>query len=117
MKRLLSVLAVVLSLSFSAAQAHTHLESSMPADGAVLTSAPKEVMLHFSEATRLTALTIQKDGDKDAKSIATLPKDPTAAATVPLDVLGPGKYTVSWRALGDDSHVMNGKLSFTVKGK
>src|SRR4051794_30679993 len=38
----------------TAAQAHAHLEKSMPADGSTLGNAPSELMLHFSEAARLT---------------------------------------------------------------
>ena len=114
MKRLLS--AVAMLFCFGAAQAHTHLQSSMPADQAVLASAPAEIMLHFSEASRLTSLSIQKEGGQEQK-IAALPKTASAAVKVPLTPLSPGKYTVNWRAVGGDNHVMSGKLQFTVDSK
>lgn len=117
MKRLLRIFIAAVALSFVVAHAHTHLESSMPADKAVLEAAPSEVMLHFSEATRLTALTIQKEGEKEQMAISVLPKTASAAPKVPLDPLSPGKYIVNWRAVGSDNHVMNGALHFTVKGK
>lgn len=114
MKRLLSTVAVSLFFTLGAAQAHTHLKSSMPADQAVLTSAPKQVMLHFSEASRLTAVSIQKDGDKET-SIAPLPKQASADVTLPVEISGPGTYKLKWRAIGADNHVMSGALQFTVK--
>jgi hypothetical protein len=97
--------------------AHTHLKQAMPADNAELTAPPKQIMLHFSEETRLTALSIQKDGEEEATVVSALPKQATAEFSVPVDVAGPGKYTVNWRAVGADNHVMSGKLHFTVKSK
>jgi methionine-rich copper-binding protein CopC len=35
---------------------------------------------------------------------------------VPLKAeLAPGKYTVAWHAVGDDTHKVDGKYSFEVK--
>lgn len=107
---LLSALAVA-----PAVFAHTHLESSMPADKAVLDKAPSELMLHFSEPMKLTAVTLRKQGEGEAHKLAALPKEPTANASVPLQSLSQGEYTVEWRAVGDDNHVMKGTLQFTIK--
>jgi methionine-rich copper-binding protein CopC len=109
---------VLLAVAFTGmAQAHTHLEMAMPADNAVLAAPPTNLMLHFSEATRLTALSLQKEGEKDAKPIASSPKEAAKAITVPLEPLSPGKYTVNWRVVGNDNHVMSGALKFTVQPK
>lgn len=99
------------------AQAHTHLKMAMPADNSVVAAPPSELMLHFSEATRLTALLIQKEGDGESTNISALPKESAQALTVPLSPLAPGKYFVKWRAIGADKHVMSGTLHFTVAGK
>jgi copper resistance protein C len=99
------------------AQAHTHLESATPADNAVLTSTPSQVTLRFSEPSRLTALTIQKEGEKEPHRIQALPKQLSKELSAPLTPLGAGKYTLDWRALGADNHVMSGKLRFTVAVK
>jgi methionine-rich copper-binding protein CopC len=116
MKKILVTITGLLSLA-GLAQAHTHLEAAMPADNAVLTSAPAEMTLHFSEATRLTALSIQKDGETEQRKVEALPQESAAALRVPLAPLTPGKYTVNWRAIGTDLHVMSGVLHFTVAGK
>ncbi len=110
------VAAAMLALT-GTVQAHTHLEMAMPADKSVLASPPSEIMLHFSEATRLTALSIQKDGDKEAKSLSPLPKESSEELSVPVAPLAPGKYVVNWRVVGADNHVMSGALHFTVTGK
>ena len=76
-----------------------------------------KVTLRFSEPTRLTALTIQKEGEKAAERIQGLPKEPSKELSAPLAPLGAGKYTLDWRALGADNHVMSGKLRFTVAAR
>lgn len=99
------------------AQAHTTLSSAVPANNSVVTSPPTEIKLNFAKPARLTALTIQKEGDKEARSIAALPKDAANSLSVPIESLAPGKYAVNWRAMGSDSHVMSGVLHFTVAAK
>lgn len=113
--RLLTLGAAMLFLS-SIALAHTHLEMAMPADNSILATPPSDLMLHFTEATRLTALAIQKEGDKES-TISALPKESSKELSVPLSPLVPGKYLVKWRAVGADKHVMSGMLHFTVTGK
>lgn len=111
------VLLFAMALTSSMAHAHAHLEKATPADNAVLTDAPGKVVLEFSEAARLTALSIKKDGDKDSTKLGPLPKEPAATLSMPLSLLSPGKYVVDWRVVGDDNHVMSGKLHFELKAK
>ncbi len=114
--RILAITALLALLS-SAVQAHTHLQKAIPADNSVLSIPPADLVLHFSEATRLTAVSIQKEGNGEPTSVSTLPKEAAQALTVPMSSLGPGKYLVEWRAIGTDKHVMSGTLHFTVTGK
>jgi len=61
----------------------------------------------------MTALSLQKDAEP-AKKIGPLPTAPAAEISVPAPPLVAGKYVLSWRAVGDDGHVMPGKLTFTM---
>jgi len=97
------------------AQAHTHLKDATPAEGSTVKASPESITLTFSEAARLTALTIQKEGGEEQK-VAQLPAESAAKITVPAPKLAPGKYIVSWRVVSGDSHIMSGKLHFTVAG-
>lgn len=114
--RVLMLSAALLALS-GTVEAHTHLKKSTPAENSVVATAPSQLALHFSEPTRLTAVSIQKDGDKESMHISALPAKASEDVSVPLEPLDPGKYTVTWRAIGDDNHVMSGALHFTVSGK
>jgi methionine-rich copper-binding protein CopC len=95
------------------AQAHVHLEKSTPANGSVVTVAPASFMLTFSESARLTALSIQKEGDTAIQKIGALPKVASEHFTIPAPRLAPAVYTLSFRALDpEDNHVSMGKITF-----
>jgi methionine-rich copper-binding protein CopC len=95
------------------ALAHTHLVKAIPADGSTLTASPAKFVLTFAEPVKMTALSLQKDAEA-AKKIGPLPTAPAAEVSVPAPKLAAGKYVLSWRAVGDDGHVMPGKVRFTI---
>jgi methionine-rich copper-binding protein CopC len=102
---------VLLALT-ATAHAHAHLTDSDPSDGST-TQAPEHIVLTFSEPARLTAVTLQKDGG-EVRKLAPLPTTMAARITLPLPRIEPGKYTLSWRVVGDDGHLTSGALHFTV---
>jgi methionine-rich copper-binding protein CopC len=104
---------LALSAWMVGAEAHAHLHSSMPANGSVVTAAPSEVVLDFSEAARLTAAWIQKSGGAKQK-LERLPEQSAAKVAVPLPALTPGRYELSWRALSADGHIVPGHIRFTI---
>ena len=114
MKNLIVLIALV-ALSPSLALAHAQLASSVPADQAVLESPPKELALHFTEAVRLTAVTVARDGEA-AKQLDSLPAGALKDFSLAAPTLAAGRYSVSWRALAADSHVMTGSFTFSVGG-
>jgi copper resistance protein C len=109
------VAAALLALS-PLAQAHTHLKEATPADKSVVNSAPANVVLKFSEAAKVTALTLHKEGEADQKLTAS-PDTASAQVTAALPKLAPGKYSVDWRVVSGDGHIMSGQLSFTFDPK
>ena len=103
----------LLLLMASVAYAHAELSASMPADKAALEAAPKEIMLHFSEAVRLTALSLTKH-DEAKQDLGLLPSEMMKNFSVAVPALASGEYLVNWRAMSEDAHVMTGEFSFTV---
>ena len=101
-----------LFLLVATAHAHAHLTAAAPAEGSA-GKAPEQIVLTFSEAARITALSLQREGEEPRK-LTPLPAEMAARLTIPLPKLLPGKYTLSWRAVGDDGHVVPGVLHFTV---
>jgi len=99
--------------------AHAHLDSETPADKAVVTVAPTNLILEFSEAVALKFTGVKVVGPDNAPvPLGTPSLDPNdaAALTVPLaTALAPGLYSVAWHALSNDGHKSSGTYTFTVK--
>jgi len=104
---------VLLLFASSAALPHAHLERASPADGSVVSDAPQNLRLEFSEPAQLATLWIARDGGPRQK-IAPLPQRPQQQITVALPQLSPGSYVVSWRVVGADGHVVPGQIRFTL---
>jgi methionine-rich copper-binding protein CopC len=98
------------------ALAHAKLEMTIPAADSSIAAMPAQVMLHFSEAVKITALSIEKDGGKDKVDLK-VPADAKAMVQADSPKLAAGVYLLTWRGLSDDGHVMSGTVRFTVTGK
>jgi methionine-rich copper-binding protein CopC len=105
--------AAILLLLSGLCHAHAHLFASVPAEGAVLDTPPKQVELSFSEPARLTAATLRRGTDKPQP--LSLPGSPPAQhITLDLPALAPGSYTLDYRLISADSHIVAGTLHFKV---
>jgi methionine-rich copper-binding protein CopC len=104
--------ALALLFGSGGAFAHAHLNSSTPAAGAQLTVAPQTLTLEFSEAAQLTALSLARAGAAPLK--LTAPSAPASRIRIALPALTPGTWTVHFRALSADGHLVPGELSFTL---
>jgi len=120
--RNLKILLLSLGLVFSGAQsaiAHAEVVKSFPLANSTLTKSPKYVQLEFSEV--ITTLK-----SKNANSIVVLDAKARKITTSKLSVkqaiarvefvgtLKPGKYTVKYRIVSADGHVLNAQFKFTL---
>lgn len=110
-----TMVALALLAAAGLAQAHAHLHESQPANNATLSTAPTAVSLKFSEAVQVTALTLKRDGDPLTRKLEPLPKAASADVSVPLPALKSGDYTVTYRVLSDDGHLMSGTVKFKLQ--
>ena len=115
--RVTAAMAAMALLAALPAHAHTRLLESTPADGSTLQAAPRQLQLVYSEAARLTALTIQAAGAATTQKLGPLPQQAAAKFTIDLPPLAAGSYQLKWRALSDDHHVASGSINFVVKAK
>jgi methionine-rich copper-binding protein CopC len=114
MKYLTSIVAAALVFAASLASAHTELTGSMPAEKGTVPAPLKTIMLKFEEPVRLTALSLA-DASGAKKTLAGVPKKDAAMFNIAVqDELAPGEYVATWRAVGDDTHVVTGQIHFTV---
>ena len=100
--------------------AHAQLLKAEPARRAVLDKAPTQVRLWFNEEiegayTTLSVLNANKKPVTDAKPRVV--SDDPKSVVLSLPDLGPGKYSVKFRVLSVDGHVVNSSFDYTVKSK
>jgi hypothetical protein len=98
-------------------EAHAALVGSVPAQRATVTSPPPRVVLTFNERlepayTRLTVW--DASGQQiDLRDGAVDPSNPKIV-TVSLPRLGPGRYTVRYRVLSVDGHIVEASFHFSI---
>ena len=100
--------------------AHAQLLKAEPARRAALDKAPTQVRLWFNEEiegayTSLSVLNANKKPVTDIKPRVV--SDDPKSVVLSLPDLGPGKYTVKFRVLSVDGHVVNSTFDYTVKSK
>ncbi len=96
---------------------HLKLDKSSPTAGAELASAPTSVQLWFSQPVELPVTKVTVAGaDKKEIAVKALVKAEDGAVVAPISgTIGSGSYTVSWRTMAKDGHVIKGDFSFRVK--
>jgi len=119
MQRPRSALALVLLVAFTIPlSAHFALVRSVPSAKQALSDSPRRVQTWFSQAPAagVSQLTLTSGETKIALDKTVIDKDKSMYADVPT-TLAPGAYTLTWRAAGDDGHVMTGSIPFTIAPK
>lgn len=109
------LLAGLLILSAPAAFAHSKLDTTVPANGAVLAQAPARIVLSFAKRIRLTKVRL-RHGDSAAVDLDLSGQKGFATRfAIVLPGRGRGLYRIEWRGLAADGHAMRGRFSFRVK--
>lgn len=97
--------------------AHASLVKAEPARRAVLSTAPAQVRLWFNEEIEAAYASLSVL-DEDKKSItdnkvAVHPEDPKSIV-LELPAMQSGRYTVKFRVLSIDGHVVDSEYNFTI---
>lgn len=114
-----ALVACLFSGTAAAAPLHLELVRSAPADGAVLTAPPSEIRLWFSEGPQAagTSIHLLRADSTQVKLSDARPDtlDSKILTSAVLDELPAGPYTVAWRAMSADGHVVRGRFQFAVR--
>ena len=106
------------SLAATTALAHAFLDRAIPGVGMTVSGPVHELRLWYTQGvvTAFSAVTVTSS--TGASIPASRPvNDPSDQQIVIVRLgraLGPGTYTVSWRALSVDTHTTTGTFHFTV---
>lgn len=102
----------------SPARAHAFLVRSAPAHRAVLGQMPERVQLWFNERLEPAYSTVsvwnEAGAQVDARDVAVGPDDPRQMS-ITVETRQSGRYTVKYRVLSVDGHIVDDRLTFTVK--
>ncbi len=113
-----SVLLAVTFLSPLSAWAHAILVKSQPTKDETVTVSPKQIDLWFNDAVRseYKALAVIDESGKRVDN-HDVEQSLTDGANIHATVsnLAPGTYTVRYRVVSEDTHIVTGKFQFTVK--
>jgi methionine-rich copper-binding protein CopC len=118
MRRWLIFTALLAAGSPVAASAHAFLDHAVPAVGATVPTAPRQVQMFFTqqlEAAFSGAAIADAGGKTIATGAATVdPRNPMALV-LNLPSLSPGRYRVSWHVVSVDTHRTEGSFSFEIR--
>jgi methionine-rich copper-binding protein CopC len=115
----LPILLALVVLSPAVAAPHAYLVKSAPARRAILLRAPARVQLWFNERleARFSRLSVwNREGQQvDLGDVQVGPEDPTRLS-VGVPPLAPGTYTIRFRVLSVDGHVVEDQFPFILRG-
>jgi copper transport protein len=115
--RALALAVVLLPAAFPAsAQAHASLLRTDPAAGSVVARAPRQIVLHFDEQVEDAGTTaVSATGESVLAGRSHAAAGDLRALIVPLKPgLGRGDYTVRWKVVSTDGHIVSGVIAIGV---
>ena len=106
---------LTLLLGATPALAHARLQSSDPADGASLDTAPQRVTLTFNEQMTPGFNTVTVVGpDQQQYQSGDVAVD-DSSVSIAVQPLGPaGRYEIGYRVVSADGHPISGSVAFTL---
>lgn len=115
MRRLIACLAAGFLLSPAVAEAHTHLESSEPEDGATV-EAPEDITFYFDGPIEdYNGVTVKDEEGNDVET-ADVSIEPGDQLNITMEEpLEAGEYEASFDIVSEDGHIMEDSSSFTVE--
>ncbi len=118
-KRVITILAVIFALTILSSNifAHAKMLRSSPSDGETLRLSPKTIELVFSEELQSVSMNsiavTDQNGTRVDKNIVVISEDGKRMLSE-LEELTGGEYTVEWKAISADDHMMKGQFGFKV---
>ena len=115
-----SVLLITLLAMPGSGWAHAYLVKSSPARRAVLSTPPTRVVLWFNERleAQFSQLSVwNADGQQVDGGDAQVGPDDGKRLSVGIPTLPAGSYTVKYRVLSVDGHVVEAEFPFTVRSR
>lgn len=113
-REILLTVAAVATGAVAPLLAHLAVRKSDPANNATLTSPPSRIAVWFNQNPTLAVSSLSLEGPKGAVKLGEIKAgaERSLVADV-LEPLQPGAHTLTWKAAGNDGHVITGTRTFT----
>lgn len=111
----LATTALLALFAAHAAYAHAFLDHAEPRVGSTTPSAPKEVVLFFSQKIEPAFSTVEVSDANGARVDQGKPKVSATTMRIGLKPLPRGTYRVRWHILSVDTHTSEGNFTFQVE--
>jgi methionine-rich copper-binding protein CopC len=110
----LATTALLAFMATQAAYAHAFLDHAEPRVGSTVPSAPKEVVLVFSQKVESAFSSVEVSDANGARVDQGKSQVSATTMRIGLKPLPPGTYRVHWQVLSTDSHSTEGNFTFQV---
>jgi methionine-rich copper-binding protein CopC len=101
-------------IASTAADAHAFLDHAEPRVGSTAPSAPKEVVLFYTQNLEPAFSTVEVSDANGARVDQGKPRISASTMRISVKRLPPGTYRVRWQVLSVDTHTTEGNFSFQV---
>jgi methionine-rich copper-binding protein CopC len=96
------------------AYAHAFLDHAEPRVGSTISTAPKEVVLSFTQNLEPAFSSVEVSDANGARVDQGKPKINASTMRIGIKSLSPGTYRVRWQVLSVDTHTTEGNFTFQV---
>lgn len=110
----LATTAILALMAAQAAYAHAFLDHAEPRVGSTVPTAPKEVVLSFTQNLEPAFSSVEVSDANGARVDQGKPRISASTMRVSVKSLPPGTYRVRWQVLSVDTHTTEGNFSFQV---
>ena len=111
----LATTALLAAMASTAAWAHAFLDHAEPRVGSTVPTAPRELVLVYTQNLEPAFSSVEVSDDKGARVDLGKPSISASTMRVGLKQLPPGTYRVRWQVLSVDTHTTQGSFTFHVK--
>jgi methionine-rich copper-binding protein CopC len=111
----LATAALLATMASEPARAHAFLDHAEPRVGSTVPTAPRELVLVYTQNLEPAFSSVEVSDDKGARVDLGKPTISAGTMRVGLKQLPPGTYRVRWHVLSVDTHTTQGSFTFHVK--
>jgi methionine-rich copper-binding protein CopC len=110
----LATTALLILAAATAAHAHAFLDRAEPRVGSTTPTAPKEVVLSFTQNLEPAFSSVEVSDANGTRVDLGKPKISASTMRIGVKPLPPGTYRVRWQVLSVDTHTTEGNFTFQV---